>query len=349
MNSRLSSLLSLIFPITSLLFLNSGSHSASEALLWTTPFWLVLAADWLSPSMKHLSVNNSPEGFFNGLLYGLAFLQFINLAMMIRFIGELTWLTTQDIMTSVINLLVVRFLVGTSSCCSGIIVAHELIHRGRPLQRWLGRLLLMSVCYDHFAVAHKRGHHSHIGTPHDITTAQRDESFKAYWRRVAKEHFLYAWRCEKRRLDKKSRGFLLNTVSNKVLQGLLVELAVVGFIYAEFGLLCAVMFLYQAYSAVRMLEAVNYFQHWGLIEEETHHAIAWVSDSWFSNLLLLGLPCHICHHQNATVQFQDLVYYEQGPKMPYGYFVTNLWVRLSNTSFRQNAALQLESYTRRGD
>ncbi|MDO9240908.1 MAG: fatty acid desaturase, partial [Methylicorpusculum sp.] len=72
MNSRLSSLLSLIFPITSLLFLNSGSHSASEALLWTTPFWLVLAADWLSPSMKHLSVNNSPEGFFNGLLYGLA-------------------------------------------------------------------------------------------------------------------------------------------------------------------------------------------------------------------------------------------------------------------------------------
>lgn len=342
MIKQLSSLLCFILPVTTALFLVSGPHGMGAALAWTLPLWGLVIADWLSPKVKPQQDEKTPDGFYNGILYSLAFLQFLNIGLMLVYVSRMQWNTPEEITTGLVNLIAVRIMVGTSSGSSGIIVAHELIHRSRLHMQYLGRLLLCTVCYEHFALSHQQGHHRSVGKPHDITTAHLGESFHDYWRRVYKEHFRYAWRSELARLGIKHKPFgYLSIIQNQVLHGLFFEMALVILITVFFGWIALFAFLYQSFAAVRLLETINYYQHWGL-EDNPGNSLAWVNDSWLTTHVLLGLSNHIDHHENPSRHYQDIAYSDQGPKMPYGYFVMNLWIKLNNASYRRMAVRELE-------
>ncbi len=404
MNFPLSHLLCFILPGCTLLFLLTGPHEIFTALAWTLPLIGILLADWLSPTVKPLHHTNMPKWYFDSLLFGLAVLQLTNIFLLLVLVSRLSWDNSDSVLTGLTHLLVIRFLVGTSSCCSGIIVAHEFIHRSKPWQKLLGKILLLSVCYDHFVIAHTQGHHRNVGKPQDISTAKWGESFKDYWRRVAIEQFVYAWKSEKDRMrsedliiseslaqdfyssrrrnrritdyatvtatektDKKTSqdsditkpshlsskvtiNFGFRWFHNRVFQGLGIELFLVALIIVFFGWLAAVMFIYQAWVAVRLLEAVNYFQHWGLQDESPdNHPIAWVNNGWFTHQMFLGLPLHICHHKNAAKPFYELTHNDKGPIMPYGFFMMNLWVKINNASFTKMAEQQIEAYIARNN
>ena len=179
---------------------------------------------------------------------------------MLVYASQLQWQTGVDIATSLINLVVLRIMVGTASGSSGIIVAHELIHRSSKYLQLLGRLLMCTVCYEHFVIAHKQGHHRRVAKPNDIATARGGEPFNAYCKRVYLEHWLYSWHYESQRLT--DSPWSKRVFNNRVIQGVLVESLVVIAIIFVFGWLSAVLFLYCAYAGVRLLEAINYFQHW---------------------------------------------------------------------------------------
>ncbi|EIC29644.1 fatty acid desaturase [Methylomicrobium album] len=334
-------LLAFILPLGSFVFLLGGPHPPATALAWTLPFWLMLLLDWKTPDWPSHPDKKMPELYYDGILYGLALLQCLNIVLMLEFVSKLSWGEAGDFGANLINLLLVRFLVGTSSGTSGIVVAHELIHRDSKLQRVLGHLLLYSVCYDHFVIAHQRGHHHHLGMPEDIATAHFGESFAAYWRRVFKGYFNYAWRSERERLGIGRRFWQAGLLKHQVLHGLAVECAFVIGIVAHYGWLAALLFLYQAFAAVRILEAVNYFQHWGLGEGRFGRTYGWVTGSWLSRYALIGLSNHIGHHLNAKSRYHQITYSDRGPKMPYGYFVMNLWVKLHNASYRKMAENKL--------
>ena len=345
MSSRFSHLLAFIFPINTLLFLSSGEHSIFGTLLWTTPFWLLLLADGFSRNLEPQPNAKLPAQFYDGLLYALSLLQFVNIALMLSMVSQLRWETRNDWLVSLVNLIAIRFLVGTSSGTSGIVVAHELIHRPQFALQQLGRLLLCTVCYEHFVITHRRGHHLNMGLPDDIATARLGESFKHYWRRVYLGHLRYAWRSEQERIGIGNGRFpSCKIVQNRVLQGLLVELTLIVFTIVVFGWLAAFMFVYQALAAVRILEAVNYFQHWGLEDARYAHSFGWVNHSQISRYALIGLSHHIGHHENEHHRFHEIAYSDQGPKMPYGYFVMNLWVKLNNASYQKMAIRQLDHF-----
>lgn len=346
MSSRFSYLLAFVLPLGSFLFLLGGPHAPDTALAWTLPFWLMLLLDWLSPNLQIHPDKKMPEFYYDGILYGLACLQCLNILLMLEFVSELSWQGPGDLGNSLINLILVRFLVGTTSGTSGIVVAHELIHRNSKPQQLLGHLLLCSVCYDHFVIAHRRGHHHHLGMPDDIATAKFGESFCAYWRRTSKGYFSYAWRSELERLGIERNGGQAKWLQNQVLQGLAIECSVVGSIIGFYGGLAALMFLYQAFAAVRILEAVNYFQHWGLGEGRFGKTYGWVTTSWLSHSALIGLSNHIGHHQNAASHYHEIAFSDRGPKLPYGYFVMNLWVKLHNASYRKMAEKNLLNFYR---
>jgi len=209
----------------------------------------------------------------------------------------------------------------------------------------LGQWLLYSVCYEHFIISHLYGHHPSVGKPEDIATAKRGESFAAYWRRVYIDQFRYAWNFEQHRLAKKADLSPLSKLSrNRVLQGVIVELALVLDIILFYGWAAAFIFLYQALAAVRLLETINYYQHWGLSDGNKDQALAWNNDSWFTQYALIGLANHAGHHKNARQHFQNIAYSDYGPKLPYGYFVMNLWVKLYNASYQKMALAELERY-----
>lgn len=317
----MSHLLCLILPANTLLFLVSGPHCFTGALVWTLPLFGVLLADYFSPGLKSNCYGSIPGRYFDALLYALVMLQLANIIMMLILVSRLVWDSVDSVIVGLTHIIVIRFLVATSSCCSGIIVAHELIHRSSQWQRLLGKLLLISVCYEHFVIAHIHSHHRNVGQPQDITTAHLGESFKSYWQRVVVEQFVFAWQFDK----------------NRVIRGLSIEFILIMTIIYGFGWLAAVMFVYQAYVAVRILEAVNYIQHWGLQDQSPEQPIAWVNDNWFTQKMFLGLPLQIDHHKNASKPFYQLSYGDRGPKMPYGYFIMNFWVKLDNASFRRMA------------
>jgi alkane 1-monooxygenase len=335
-----------ILPVSTCLFLVTGLHGIVSALAWTIPFWLVLLADWLSPDFKPNTSPAYPQKFYDGILYALTALQFANIFLMLEYLTKLRWDSTGDIAASLVNLVIIRFLVGTSSGTSGIVVAHELIHRPEASWQLLGRLLLCTVCYDHFVITHKRGHHLNLGMPDDIATARLGESFKDYWRRIYMGYLRYAWQSEQDRLAVESteQNLIYNLMQNQVFQGLLIEFALLILIILNYGWLAAFMFLYQAISAVRILEAVNYFQHWGLENGQFGLTYGWVTPSWMSRYTLIGLSHHIGHHVDENKHFHEIAYSEQGPKLPYGYFVMNLWVKLNNASYQKMAIRELEKF-----
>lgn len=346
MFDHLKYLSSFIFPICVVGFLITAPHDVSSALAWTIPLWLLIVVDWLGPKIKpDRKIHIVSSWYYDGILYVLSLFQFLIIGLLIIDASELQWQTTNDIVASIVNLIVMRILVGTTSGSSAFIVAHELMHRPTRLQRILSRLLLYSVCYDHFALAHLRGHHQRVATPEDITTASIGESFKDYWRRVYIDHFKYAWNSEIQRLGITGNPvFQYRILANKVLRGVIIEIIWVITILLFFGWAAAFIFLYQALSGIRLLETINYYQHWGLQTGKSQNVLAWVNQSSFTEYALIGLSNHIGHHQNARMAFYEIPFLEQGPKMTYGYFVTNLWVKLHNMSYRKASEAILKQF-----
>jgi alkane 1-monooxygenase len=341
-----SHLLCLVLPTTSLVFLSTGPHDWHIALLWTLPVWLFILADVWSPSHR----DDPPPGLssqpFIGVLIVLAMLQIANIALMFHMIQRLPWSGAVDFAVAVANLLATRILVGTSSCCCGIVAAHELIHRPQRELQLLGRLLLCLVCYEHFAIEHIRGHHRNASTPADHASARFGESYAAFWRRTAAAQFKSAWRFESARLGMTGNAVLdKRLLTHEVFWGVLLEVALLGLIGWHFGLLAVAMFLLQALAAVRLLEAVNYFQHWGLSRRHKRFATrdAWVTDSWVTLYVFLGLARHADHHARPGQPYQTLKFSDAGPKLPYGYFGMALLAKSFNRHFQRLAIRELEA------
>jgi alkane 1-monooxygenase len=329
-------LLCLVLPATSFLFVATGPH-ASGVGWWLLPLALSIAAD-LSGVAERRQPPRALAGWpFDALLHGLAALQLANLLLAFRLIaitGFFDWHT-----------LVAVVLLGTTSGYSGIVVAHELIHRSARPQRLLGRVLMGLVLYDHFATEHVRGHHVRVGTPEDPATARFGESFHAFLRRTVPGQLASAWRLECRRLgDERMRWRDRRQLGNRVLHGLVAEWAFAAGVAASFGGAAFAFHLLQAAWAVRLLECVNYFEHWGLLRSgpRAETMDSWDTDSAFTLYTLVGLSRHADHHAHAARPFQQLRHCDESPKLPRGYFGMVPLAILRNRKFRRLMSLELE-------
>jgi alkane 1-monooxygenase len=267
---------------------------------------------------------------FDALLYLLVALQVLNLALAVGIVATNGFFRTDT--------LVAWLLVGVNSGYSGIVVAHELIHRREGHFQLLGRLLLASVLYEHFYTEHLRGHHARVGTESDPATARFGETFHAFFRRTVPGQFRSALRLEKKRLGDEEMGlFDRRSLRSRVVHGLLFEWGVVVAIAACVGLGAALLYIGQAVVAVRLLEAVNYFEHWGLVRtgKRVSPVDSWDTDSGFTLYTLVGLSRHADHHAFAMRPFQELRHSEESPKLPTGYFGMVDMVLFRNRRFRE--------------
>jgi alkane 1-monooxygenase len=278
-----------------------------------------------------------PGWAFDAVLYALALLQLANVVLLARLIA-LSGFWSMDALIAVL-------LVGTNSGYSAIVVAHEMIHRPSKAMQTIGRALLCTVMYEHFFTEHLRGHHARVGTPEDPATARFGESFDAFWRRTVPGQFKSAWRLEAKRLgDENMRLYDPRLLKSRVVHGIAAELALAGAIFALFGPGALVIFLLQALSAIRLLEAVNYFEHWGLSRSGKKIATvdSWDAESWFTLYTLVGLSRHADHHAHATRPYQALRWFDDSPKLPRGYFGMVLMVLLRNRRFVRLMTAELQ-------
>lgn len=63
----------------------------------------------------------------------------------------------------------------------GINAAHELGHRVNKFEQFLAKILLLTSLYMHFFVEHNKGHHKHVATPEDPSTAFYKQHLYAFW------------------------------------------------------------------------------------------------------------------------------------------------------------------------
>ena len=329
-------LLAFWFPGTAFLFLVTGPHAWYVALLFLLPGFV---AHWLDTSGRR-ELRQPPEGLpdwpFDGIVYALAALQLANVALLVRLFA------VQDLLS--FDFLVGHLVVGASSGYS-IITAHELIHRKNVWQQRLGRALLCSVLYEHFYTEHLRGHHLRVATADDPATARYGETFHRFYRRTVPAQFASAWRLEKKRLgDEAMSNFDPRILRSRVLHGLLVEWGAAAAIVAAFGWVSCAAFVLQGFLASRLLEIVNYFEHWGLERRgpRVGPSESWDTHSWFTYWSLIGLSRHADHHTYGSRPFQRLRVVPEAPVLPYGYVGTIALVMIKNREFRRLATAELE-------
>src|ERR1043166_1154545 len=75
-------------------------------------------------------------------------------------------------------------VVGSAGAIFAIPVAHELMHGGRPFDRWTAVVLMTAFSYPHFCIEHTSGHHRDVGTALDPATARRGDGFYTFFPRT---------------------------------------------------------------------------------------------------------------------------------------------------------------------
>jgi alkane 1-monooxygenase len=241
---------------------------------------------------------------------------------------------------SVIELVGAVVATGITGGVIGITVAHELVHRASPLDRALGKLLLVMVSYFHWATEHVAGHHRRVATPEDPATARLGEPLPAFIVRSVAQTFVSSWRIETAR---NVRRDVQSPLRNPVVWGALASCGLAAALSVSFGWQALWFFFAQSALAIAFLETINYIEHYGLerqklrpgVYERVTPAHSWNSSEWLTNVLLFNLQRHSDHHAFAARPYYKLRHHPEAPQLPTGYagmallaMVPPLWRRV---------------------
>lgn len=261
----------------------------------------------------------------------------------------LVWYVPRAAHLSGLEAVVLFFGVGVLTGTIGIVYAHELMHRGGRLERWLGDLLMASVLYSHFRTEHLLVHHRHVGTPRDAVTARYNEGFHRYFLRVLRDCPRSAWAAERQKLARAGRSAW--HPSNPFWRYGALQLLMLALALALGGWVGLALFLWQALVAVWQLELTNYVEHYGLTRrhlgegryEHVQPRHSWNAAHRASNWLLINLQRHSDHHYKPDRPFPLLQTYDEAeaPQLPWGYplmasmaMIPPLWRRRMNPRVR---------------
>ena len=269
-------------------------------------------------------------------------------------LGTLAWSTWQflHLPLAAVGMLGWVLSTGVIGSVLAINTAHELIHKSGRLEPLLGGILLTSVGYQGFKIEHVRGHHLHVATPADSSSARLGESVYAFVPRALWRNVRNAWRLEIRRL--RDRGQSAWSWHNEMVCWyalwvvLMLAFAVLG------GVPALIFFLAQGVIAATTLEVINYVEHYGLRRrqisagryERVTHMHSWNAPQRYSNWLLFNLQRHSDHHETARRRYQALVHHDDSPQLPAGYatmfvlaLLPPLWRRVMDPRARAAAAI----------
>jgi alkane 1-monooxygenase len=274
------------------------------------------------------------------ILYAAVVMQYFSLYTFFNSI-QIAGISNVDIAGKVITM---GLLCGTF----GINVAHELGHRVNKLEQTLAKLLLLTSLYMHFYIDHNQGHHKHVATPGDPSSARLNQSVYAFWPQTLIGTYLSAWHIAGKDLMKKGKKVF--SLQNEMLQFQIIQAAFVFGVYWFWGTTVTILFVIAALIGGMLLETVNYIEHYGLSRNKTsedsyervqpHHS--WNSNHVIGRLMLFELSRHSDHHYLASRKYQVLRHMDNAPQMPTGYpgmillsLVPPLWFKVMHAQIKK--------------
>lgn len=208
---------------------------------------------------------------------------------------------------------------------NGINVAHELGHREKLYERILGKLLLIPSHYTHFFIEHNHGHHLHVSTPEDPSTAKYNQSLYVFWIQTVFGTYTKAWQIQKKLNQIENRSWY--SVKNDMFWFTIIQISYLILIYFYFGLIGFTVAVLSGIVGFLLLETINYIEHYGLKRnllpsgryERVSEKHSWNSNHVLGRIMLYELTRHSDHHYKSQKKYQILEYHDVSPQMPFGY------------------------------
>ena len=199
---------------------------------WLVPIYIFFMIPILELIMKPVAENVGEvvedqirnDHFYDWILYAVVLLQYGSLYLFLSSISESSGF---DLMGQIISM---GILCGTF----GINVAHELGHRKSVFEQFLAKLLLLTSLYTHFFIEHNKGHHAHVATDEDPSSAILGQSIYSFWPQTVFGTYNKAWKINLAELKKKGLGFF--SFQNEMLLFTCAQLILVTIIGINFGL-----------------------------------------------------------------------------------------------------------------
>ena len=189
------------------------------------------------------------------------------------------------------------------------IVGHELVHRRSTWERRLGEFLLASTSYPQYATEHVYIHHAKVGTPHDVGSAPKGESFWRYFPREVVSNLTNSWQVASERLAR--RRLPTWHYSNPFWRYGIAVAFWYGLVFWMSGGWAVPVFAFLGFCCVFSMKISNYFQHYGLRRvrlpngrwEKVLPRHSWSADWKFSNWMFFNMQRHADHHAAASRQY----------------------------------------------
>jgi len=204
------------------------------------------------------------------------------------------------------------------------VVGHELIHRRSTWERRIGEFLLASASYPQYATEHVYIHHAMVGTPSDVGSAPKEESFWRYFPKEVASNFVHSWQVAGERLAR--RGLTRWHYSNPFWRYGMGLAFWYGLVFWMGGIWAVPVFAFLGLSCVFSMKISNYFQHYGLRRvrlpngrwEKAMPRHSWDADWKFTNWMLFNMQRHADHHAVASRQYPLLQVsnLDESPELP---------------------------------
>jgi len=226
---------------------------------------------------------------------------------------------------------------------NGINVAHELGHRKKLYERLFGKILLIPSHYTHFFIEHNHGHHIHVSTPEDPSTAKYNQNLYHFWIQSVTGTYIKAWQIQKKLNRIENRLFF--SLKNDMFWFTIIQLCYLTTIFYVFGLKVLLVAILSGIIGFLLLETINYIEHYGLKRkvlpsgrfERVTEKHSWNSNHVLGRIILYELTRHSDHHFKSNKEYQLLEHHEESPQLPHGYpasmvlsFIPPLWFALMN-------------------
>ena len=201
---------------------------------------------------------------------------------------------------------VVLAIILTMEAQAVFVVGHELVHRRSTWERRIAEFLLASASYPQYATEHVYIHHAKVGTPHDVGSAPKGESFWRYFPKELASNLTNSWAVAGEHLARRSlsRWHYSNPFWR---YGLFIAFWW-GLVFWMSGLLAVLVFVFLGLGCVFSMKISNYLQHYGLRRvrlpngrwEKVRPRHSWSADWKFSNWMFFNMQRHADHHAMAT-------------------------------------------------
>ena len=325
-------------PLTALIGFYLGGY-----WLFTTPIYIFVIIPTVEFVLTRYGIDELETGRAEkGIHWLFDIMLYLNILIVFGLlIYSLTKIVSYEFMS--IEFLGSLLSLGLVMASNGINVAHELCHRTKTPERFLGKFLLIPSLYMHFYLEHNYGHHLRVATKEDPVTAKYNEPIYIFWISAIKGELLGAIKIQKNRLLKNNTSFL--SFYNDMFWYAIIQLSYMLLVFILFGPKGLIFCLLAALFSVLMFESVNYIEHYGLLRkklssgryERVQERHSWNSNHIFGRIVLYELTRHSDHHRIAETEYQNLKSINNSPQLPFGYptsillsFIPVLWFKIMN-------------------